>query len=133
MLPGKMAGQVLQAQLASEGSLEAWAFQAPKVAVVTLENQEKQGMLAFRDKGGLLAKTEKLVLQALWGPRAWLGKEESRVLQVLLVFRGFLGLQGLLGKVESQVIKVFLESLEQLALWDLGEKEGILEKEASRE
>lgn len=33
VLPGKMAGQVLQAQLASEGSLEAWAFQAPKVAV----------------------------------------------------------------------------------------------------
>lgn len=69
MLPGKMAGQVLQAQLASEGSLEAWAFQAPKVAVVTLENQEKRGMLAFRDKGGLLAKMEKLVLQVPWGPR----------------------------------------------------------------
>lgn len=69
MLPGKMAGQVLQAQLASEGSLEAWAFQAPKVAVVTLENQEKRGMLAFRDKGGLLVKMEKLVLQVPWGPR----------------------------------------------------------------
>lgn len=69
MLPGKMAGQVLQAQLASEDSLEAWAFQAPKVAVVTLGNQEKPEMLAFRDKGGLLAKTEKLVLQAPWGPR----------------------------------------------------------------
>lgn len=70
VLLGKMAGRVLQAQLASEDSLEAWAFQAPKVAVVTLENQEKQGMLAFLDKGGLLEKMEKLVLQAPWGLRA---------------------------------------------------------------
>lgn len=70
MLPGKTAGQVLRAQLASEGSLEAWVFQAPKAALVTLENQEKRAMLAFRDKGELLAKTEKLVLQAPWGPRA---------------------------------------------------------------
>lgn len=69
-LLGKMAGQVLQAQLASEGSLEAWAFQAPKVAVVTLENREKQGMLVFLGKGGLLAKMEKLVLQDPWGLRA---------------------------------------------------------------
>lgn len=70
MLLGKMADQVLQGPLVSEGSLEAWAFQAPKVAVVTLENQEKQGMLACPGKGGLLAKMEKLVLQAPWDLRA---------------------------------------------------------------
>lgn len=66
----KMADQVLQAPLVLEGSLEAWAFQAPKVAVVTLGNQEKLGMLACLGKGGLLAKTEKLVLQAPWDLRA---------------------------------------------------------------
>lgn len=70
MLLGKMADQVLQAPLVSEGSLEAWAFQAPKVAVVTLENQEKQGMLACPGKGELLEKMEKLVLQAPWDLRA---------------------------------------------------------------
>lgn len=70
VLLGKTAGQVLQAPLVSEGSLEAWAFRAPKVAVVTLENQERLGMLACRGKGGLLAKMEKLVLQAPWDLRA---------------------------------------------------------------
>lgn len=70
VLLGKMVGQVLQAPLGSEDSLEAWAFQAPKVAVVTLENQEKQGMLACLGKGGLLAKMEKLALQAPWDLRA---------------------------------------------------------------
>lgn len=115
VLLAKMADQVLQAPLVLEGSLEAWAFQAPKVAVVTLENQEKLGMLACLGKGGLLAKMEKLVLQAPWDHRASLGKEENRDLQVLLAFRDFLGLQGHLEKVESLVIKVFLESLELLA------------------
>lgn len=67
---GKMAGRVLQAPLASEGSLGAWAFRAPKVAVVTLENQEKPGMLVCLGRGGPLAKMEKSVLQVPWDPRA---------------------------------------------------------------
>lgn len=114
-LPGKMAGQVLQVPSASEGSLGVWVFQAPKVAVVILENLEKQGMPVFLDRGELLGKMEKLVLLAPLAPRVWLGREGSRGLPGPLAFRGSPGLQDLLGKVESQEIKVFLEILELLA------------------
>lgn len=69
VLQGKMAGQAQQAPLAFEGSLEAWAFQDPKAAVVILENPEKQEMLVFLDRGVLLAKTEKLDLLVLWAHR----------------------------------------------------------------
>lgn len=112
VLQGRMVGQVLQAPLESEGSLGVWVFQAPKVAVVTLENLEKQEMLVFLGRGELLEKMVKLALLVPWGPRVWLGREENRALQAPLAFRGFLVLQGLLGKVESQVIREFLEILE---------------------
>lgn len=69
VLQGKMADQVLRALWASEGSLGVWAFQGPKVAVVTLENLEKQEMLVFLDRGELLEKMEKLVLRVLLAPR----------------------------------------------------------------
>lgn len=110
-----MAGQVLRAPSASEGSLGAWVYQAPKVAVVTLESLGKQETLVFLGRGGLLAKMVKLDLLVLLAPRVWLGKEGNRDLQAPLAFRGFLGLLGLLEKVESPVIRVFLETLEQLA------------------
>lgn len=112
VLLGRTAGRVLQAPSESEDSLGAWVSQAPKVAVVTLGNLEKQEMLVFLGKGELLEKMVKLALLVLWALRAWLGREENRALPALLAFRGFLVLQVLLGKVESQVIKEFLEILE---------------------
>lgn len=112
VLLGRTAGRVLQAPSESEGSLGAWVSQAPKVAVVTLGNLEKQEMLVFLGKGELLEKMVKLALLVLWALRAWLGREENRALPAPLAFRGFLVLQVLLGKVESQVIKEFLEILE---------------------
>lgn len=115
VLQVRMDDQVLQAPSESEGNLVVWVFQAPKVAVVTLENLEKQEMLVFLGKGELLEKMVKLVPLVLWDPRVLLGKEENKDHQDLLAFRGFLALQGLLGKEENQVIKEFLEILAQLA------------------
>lgn len=60
-------------------------------------------------------------------------REESRALQAPLAFRGFLVPQDLLGKVESLVIREFLETLEQLAHWDLEENGEIQGKEESQE
>lgn len=110
-----MAGQVLRAPSESEGSQGAWVSQAPKVAVVTLENLEKQEMQEFPGRGERLEKMVKLALLVLWAPRVWLEREENRALQAPLAFRGSLVLQDLLVKVESPVIKEFLEIPEWLA------------------
>ncbi|MEJ1271139.1 collagen type V alpha 2 [Cricetulus griseus] len=74
-----------------------------------------QGLMVYLDQRELLAKTEKLVLQAPWGPR------------------DFLDLQGLPGKVESQVIKAIQVPLGPLETQGLQVFKACQEKEELQE
>lgn len=97
-----------------------------------LENLEKQAMRVSQDREELLVKMVKLVLPVLLAHQVWQEKEENKALQVLQGFRACLGHQVLQVREENQVIRVFLEILELLVHWALGENEAIQGKGESQ-